>query len=58
VDIGASTVSRVAEIYKDVQSLTWHLMNKIAEKNDDFEEGSGVVPAEKRRRPTEMVSLL
>jgi hypothetical protein len=31
-DIGASTVSRVAEIYKDIQSLTWHLMNKIAGK--------------------------
>ena len=32
-----STVSRVAEIYKDIQSLTLHLMNRIA--GDDFEEG-------------------
>ena len=54
VDIGTSTVSRVAEIYKDIQSLTWHLMNKIAGK-DDFEEGSGAVRAIKKRRPTEMV---
>ena len=56
VDIGASTVSQVAGIYKDVQSLTWHFMNKIAGK-DDFEDGSGVVRAMKQRRPTEMVSL-
>ena len=60
VDIGASTVSRVAEIYQDIQSLTWHLMNKIAGKGDDFEEGAGAgaVRAVKQRRPTDMVSLL
>jgi hypothetical protein len=57
-DIGSSTVSRVAEIYKDIQSLTWHLMNRIAGKDDEIEEGAGVVRAVKRRRPTEMVSLL
>ena len=55
-DIGASTVSRVAEIYQNVQTLTWHLMNKIAGKDDVYEEGTGVVRAIKRRRPTEIVS--
>ena len=54
VDIGTSTVSRVAEIYKDIQSLTWYLLNKIAGK-DDFEQRSGAVRAIKQWRPTEMV---
>jgi hypothetical protein len=57
-DIGASTVNRVAEIYKAIQPLTWHLMNKIAGKGDDFEEVAGAVRAVKQRRPTEMVSAL
>jgi len=55
VDIGASTVSRLVEIYKGVQSLTWHLLNKFAGK-DDIDEGSGLIRAVKRRRPTEMVA--
>jgi hypothetical protein len=33
-------------------------MNKIAVKGDDFEEEAGAVRAVKRRRPTDMVSLL
>jgi len=53
---GSQTVSRVAETHKDVQSLTWHHLNKIAGK-DDIDEGPGFIHAVTRRRPTEMVRL-
>jgi hypothetical protein len=54
-DVGAATVSHVAQIFKQHQPLTWHYMMRIAqgpsEKNNKTKADAG------NRRPAEMVRI-
>jgi hypothetical protein len=49
-DVGAATVSRVAEIFKEHQPLTWYYMVSIAQ--GPSHKSSNIV---QKRRPAEMV---
>lgn len=53
VDVGAVTVSTVARTLQEHQSLTWHLLSKIACR--DSRKQAGIV-AVRQRRPVEHVS--
>lgn len=52
-DIGANTVSRVADIIQDHQPVTWHLLSKIAARPPRKRKG---IVAERQSRPIDGVS--
>jgi hypothetical protein len=54
-DIGAATVSRVAEILKLNQPLTWHYVTKISEGSSRKSNKNAGAEAVRNRRPVEMV---